>query len=87
MGFLLLAAGLFLIWRSIRLQEETLLIASVLTGFGLIVCGFATTPSQFQFIMESLAIILLFPVCVRCAFQGQRQSSQAASEEEPDADR
>ncbi|MEM6352012.1 MAG: hypothetical protein AAFR99_18060 [Cyanobacteria bacterium J06629_9] len=68
MGFLLLAMGLGVIWVSIRLQEEVLLIAAAIAGLGLLVWGFVLTPSHWQVAMEVLVIVLLFPVCVRCTF-------------------
>ena len=66
MGFLLLAAGLALIWGGIRFKEEELLIATALAGLCLLVWGFVLTPPHWQVAMEVLVVIVLFPVCVRC---------------------
>ena len=68
MGFLLLAAGLALIWIGIRFKEEELLIAATLAGLFLLVWGFVLTPAHWQVTMEILVVVLLFPVCVRCTF-------------------
>ncbi|WP_346289869.1 hypothetical protein [Sphaerothrix gracilis] len=63
---ILLALGFSLLMVSIRLKDEVFVIAATLTGLALLVWGFALTPSSLQLVVESLLVVVAFPVCIRC---------------------
>ncbi|MBE9177940.1 hypothetical protein IQ268_04995 [Oculatella sp. LEGE 06141] len=67
MGYLLfLALGLGIVWFGWQTKEEVLRLAAAISGAIFLIWGFAITPLPFQLLVEVLAVIAVFSVCVRC---------------------
>jgi Ca2+/Na+ antiporter len=63
---ILLGLGLSIIWLGLRTKDEIYRLGAVIGGAIFLVWGFALTPSQFQVLFEAIALIAVFPVCMRC---------------------
>jgi len=63
---ILLAVGIGIIWVGLRAKDEVYRLASGVTGAIFLIWGFALTPSQFQFLVEAIALVAVFPICMRC---------------------
>lgn len=79
---ILWVVGLGIIWLGLRTKDEDSRVwgfppLSDLSGEAyrlgagvaaaiFLVWGFAWTPSQLQFFMEAIALIAVFPTCIRC---------------------
>jgi len=63
---ILLGLGLTIIWLGLRTKDEIYRLGTVIGGAIFLVWGFALTPSQFQVLFEAIALIAVFPVCMRC---------------------
>lgn len=61
-----LAVGIGIIWLGLRIKDDVYRLAAAVSGAILLIWGFALTPSQFQFAIEAIALVVLFPVCIRC---------------------
>ena len=66
MNLILLGSGLSIIWLGLRTKDEIYRLGAVIGGAIFLVWGFALTPSQFQVLFEAIALIAVFPVCMRC---------------------
>ncbi len=62
----LLGLGLSIIWLGLKTNDEVYRLGAVIGGAIFIVWGFALTPSEFQILFEVIALIAVFPVCMRC---------------------
>lgn len=63
---ILLGIGLSIIWLGLKTKDEVYRLGAVIGGAIFLVWGFALTPSQFQILFEVIALIAVFPVCMRC---------------------
>ena len=63
---ILLGFGLGIIWLGLKTEDEVYRLGAVIGGAIFLVWGFALTPSQFQIFIEAIALIAVFPVCMRC---------------------
>lgn len=66
MNLILLGSGLSVIWLGLRTKDEIYRLGAVIGGAIFLVWGFALTASQFQVLFEAIALITVFPVCMRC---------------------
>lgn len=63
---ILLAVGIGIIWVGLSSKDEVYRVASGVTGAIFLIWGFALTPSQFQFLVEAITLVVVFPICMRC---------------------
>lgn len=63
---ILLGLGLSIIWLGLRTKDEIYRLGAVISGAIVLVWGFAETPTQLQVLIEAIALIAMFPVCMRC---------------------
>ncbi len=63
---ILWAVGLGIIWLSLKTKDEVYRLGAVVAAAIFLIWGFALTPSQLQFLMEAIALIAVFPTCIRC---------------------
>ncbi len=63
---ILLGLGLSIIWLGLKAKDEIYRLGAVIGGAIVLVWGFASTPTQFQVLFEAIALIAVFPVCMRC---------------------
>ena len=61
-----LAVGIGTIWVGLRTKDDVYRLAIAVSGAILLIWGFALTPPQLQFSIEAIALVVLFPICIRC---------------------
>lgn len=62
----LLLLGFSSIWFGLKTKDEIHRMTAAILGCIFLVWGFALAPVQFQVLIETLMIIAVFSVCVRC---------------------
>lgn len=63
---ILWAVGLAIVWLGLRTKDEVYRLGAGVAAAIFLVWGFALTPSQLQFLFEAIALIAVFPTCIRC---------------------
>jgi membrane protein YdbS with pleckstrin-like domain len=63
---LMLAIGIGIIWFGWHTKEEVIRLASAICGAIVLVWGFALTPLPLQLFAESMAVLAVFSICIRC---------------------
>lgn len=63
---ILLGIGLLTTWTGLKTTDEVLRIAAAVSGVLFIIWGLALTPLQLQLLIAALAIVAVFPICIRC---------------------
>ena len=61
-----LGIGLTTIFWGLKTREEIVRLSAAIVGAIFLVWGLILTPQAFLFLMEALAIIAVFRICVRC---------------------
>ena len=52
-----LAVGIGIIWLGLKIKDDVYRLAAAVSGAILLIWGFALTPSQFQFLIEAIALV------------------------------